>query len=63
MQGRAIDEASVLADILKRDQRDSNRSAAPLRQAKDAHPLDTTHMNVEAAVAAAIAIVERAKRS
>lgn len=62
-QGKAIDEASVLADILKRDERDQNRAAAPLRQAPDAHLLDTTHMNVEAAVTAAIAIVERAKRS
>lgn len=62
-QGKAIDVAGVLADIRKRDERDQNRAAAPLRQAPDAHLLDTTHMNVEAAVAAAIAIVERAKKS
>ena len=62
-QGKAIDDASVLADILKRDERDQNRAAAPLKQAPDAHLLDTTHMNVEAAVTAAIAIVERAKKS
>jgi len=30
--GRDIDEASVLADILRRDQRDSNRAAAPLQR-------------------------------
>src|SRR6202158_841959 len=29
-QGRDINEAAVLADILKRDERDSNRAAAPL---------------------------------
>ena len=62
-QGKAINDASVLADIVKRDERDQNRAAAPLKQASDAHLLDTTHMNVEAAVTAAIAIVEHAKKS
>ena len=61
-QGKDIDEATVLADILKRDERDQSRTAAPLRQAPDAHLLDTTHLDIEAAVQAAIAIVERAKR-
>ena len=61
-QGRQIDEATVLADILKRDERDSQRAAAPLVQAADAHPLDTTNLNVEVAVAAAIAIVENNKK-
>ena len=56
--GKTIDDATVLADIRKRDERDSNRSASPLKQADDAHLLDTTDLNVEAAVAAAIAIVE-----
>ena len=32
-RGGRIDEAAVLADILKRDERDSNRAAAPLKQA------------------------------
>jgi len=61
-QGKDIDEATVLADILKRDERDQSRTAAPLKQAEDAHLLDTTHLDIEAAVQAAIAIVERAKR-
>ena len=56
--GRDIDEASVLADILRRDQRDSNRAAAPLRQAPDAYLLDTTHLAIDAAIRAAIDIVE-----
>ena len=60
--GKDIPLADVLADIRQRDERDSNRSAAPLRQADDAVLLDTTHLNVEAAVAAAIAIVERGRR-
>jgi cytidylate kinase len=60
--GKDIDEATVLADIRKRDERDSNRSASPLKQADDAHLLDTTSLDVEAAVAAAIAIVEKNKK-
>jgi len=57
-QGREIDEKDVLADIRKRDERDQNRSAAPLRQAPDAHLLDTTHLDIDAAIRAAIDIVE-----
>ena len=57
-QGRNIDEAMVLADILKRDERDSKRAAAPLKQAPDAHLLDTTDMDISTAIRAAIDIVE-----
>jgi CMP/dCMP kinase len=57
-QGRPIDEAAVLADIVKRDERDQNRAAAPLKQAPDAHLLDTTHLDIDAAIRAAIDIVE-----
>jgi cytidylate kinase len=57
-QGRDIDEAAVLADIIKRDERDSQRAAAPLKQAKGAHLLDTTHLAIDPAIRAAIDIVE-----
>ena len=57
-QWRQIDEATVLADILKRDERDTKRAAAPLKQAPDAHLLDTTHLDIDAAIRAAIDIVE-----
>jgi cytidylate kinase len=60
--GAVIDDAEVLADILRRDERDSTRTAAPLVRAADAVELDTTDLDIEAAVAAAIAIVERARR-
>ena len=50
----------VLADIHARDARDSNRAAAPLHKAEDAHLLDTSDMRVEDAVARAIALVEEA---
>jgi cytidylate kinase len=54
----AVAEADVLDDIRRRDERDMNRSAAPLKQASDAHLLDTTHLDIDAAVRAAIDIVE-----
>jgi cytidylate kinase len=56
--GQAIEEAAVLADIRKRDERDTNRAAAPLKQAPDAHLLDTTNMDISTAIRAAIDIVE-----
>jgi len=56
--GRNIDETTVLADIVKRDERDRNRAAAPLKQAPDAHLLDTTNMDISTAIRAAIDIVE-----
>jgi CMP/dCMP kinase len=58
--GDPADEAAILADILRRDERDRSRAVAPLKPAADAVVLDTTRLNVEAAVAEAIAIVERA---
>jgi len=57
-RGEAVDEALVLADILKRDERDQNRAAAPLKAAADAHILDNSSLDIEAGVRAAIAIVE-----
>ena len=47
----------VLADIQARDERDSARSAAPLRMADDAVLIDTSDMGVEEAIAAAVAAV------
>jgi cytidylate kinase len=57
-QGLAVDEAAILADILRRDARDMSRAVAPLKPAADAHLLDTTHLDIDAAVRAAIDIVE-----
>ena len=60
-RGEPVDEAAVLADIRKRDERDSNRSAAPLKAAPDAHVLDTSALDIEGAVKAALAIIENAR--
>ncbi|MFY9696513.1 MAG: (d)CMP kinase [Xanthobacteraceae bacterium] len=57
-RGEAADEQEVLADLLRRDQRDSRRTAAPLMQAPDAHLLDTTHLGIDAAFRAAVDIIE-----
>jgi cytidylate kinase len=57
-RGEAADEALVLADILKRDDRDRNRAVAPLKPAPDAHLLDNSHLDIEGGVRAAVAIVE-----
>ena len=57
-RGEAVDEQEVLADLLRRDERDSRRTAAPLKAAPDAHLLDTTHLSIDAAFRAAVEIIE-----
>jgi CMP/dCMP kinase len=56
--GGRVSEAEILADILRRDGRDTQRSVAPLKAAPDAHLLDTTHLDIDAAFRAAVDIVE-----
>ena len=48
----------VLIDIRARDERDAGRATAPLAQAADADLLDSSALDIDAAVAAAIALVE-----
>jgi cytidylate kinase len=59
--GGAVSEAEILADIRRRDERDTQRTAAPLKSAEDAYLLDTTHLDIDAAFRAAIDIVEAAR--
>ncbi|MBV9348162.1 MAG: (d)CMP kinase [Pseudolabrys sp.] len=56
-RGEPAQEAEVLADILRRDERDRSRAVGPLMQAPDAQLLDTTCLDIEAALAAAVRIV------
>ncbi|MCC6890539.1 MAG: (d)CMP kinase [Hyphomicrobiales bacterium] len=56
--GLCAAEADILADIRRRDARDTGRAVAPLKTAADAHLLDTTHLDIDAAFRAAIDIVE-----
>jgi CMP/dCMP kinase len=60
-RGEQAEESDVLADLLKRDERDSRRTAAPLKAAPDAHLLDTSHLGIDAAFRAAVKIVEAAR--
>lgn len=60
-RGQDIAFEAMLADIVKRDERDAGRGAAPMVQAEDAVLLDTTDMGIEAAFDAARRIVEAAR--
>jgi len=57
----ALTEDEVLADLVARDKRDSERAASPLAQADDATLLDTTNLSIEAAVQTALDIIGRRK--
>jgi len=54
---------AVLHDIQARDERDTGRKTAPLRQADDAILLDTSDLAIEAAIQRAISLVEARIRS
>lgn len=55
-----VDAEDIRQDILKRDRRDQERSAAPLRKADDAHLLDTTNLDIEQAFKAALGLIDAA---
>jgi cytidylate kinase len=57
-RGDGPDFDTVLADIRRRDARDSGRSDAPLKAAPDAVILDTSALGIAEALAAAIAHVD-----
>lgn len=56
-KGEKTSLQKVLAEMQVRDKQDSERAAAPLRQAKDAVLLDTSALTPEAAVDAILSIV------
>jgi len=58
--GGDADFGTVLADLLKRDERDMGRADSPLRPAEDAHLIDTSEMDISAAFEAAKAIIDAA---
>jgi len=65
LQGLGINraEAEVLAEINARDAADRSRPISPLKQADDAFLLDTTDLDIDAAFAAALSLVEAKVRS
>ena len=56
-RGEKADYQEILADVKKRDARDSDRATAPLKAAADAVTLDTSELDIEAAFLAAVNIV------
>ena len=61
-RGEVAEFRTILDDIHRRDERDSNRSTAPLKPAVDAVLLDTTSLDADAAFRAALDIVENRPR-
>lgn len=57
-RGERVDFETVLKDIQERDARDSGRAAAPLKQAGDAIPVDTTDLSLEESMAALLKLVK-----
>jgi cytidylate kinase len=62
-RGEDVSREDIAADLTARDARDSGRSVAPLRQAEGAALLDTSALPPEAAIAAAIALVQKQTQS
>lgn len=62
-ESRAVSEAAIEAEAARlraRDEADAGRAVAPLRQASDAVPLDTTGMTFEAQVDAIVRLARKA---
>ena len=59
LRGTQVDYDIVLRDIRARDQRDTSRAAAPLRQAEDAVAVDTTGNTLEESFALLLNLIRR----
>jgi len=62
-RNEAAEFTGILEDIRRRDERDLNRSTAPLKAADDAIVLDTTRLDADAAFRAALESVETRRRA
>lgn len=62
-KGDPISFEDVLAQTRERDARDAERADAPMRPADDATLLDTSSLSIDAAIAAAIELVENARKA
>ena len=56
------DYNAVLDDLKRRDERDMNRTTSPLKPASDAHLIDTSKMDIEAAFLEAKKLIDAALR-
>ena len=57
-RGEKTEFETVLKDIIERDARDSNRAAAPLRQAEDAVLVDTSDLSLEGSLETLLHLAE-----
>ncbi len=53
-----LEESEIYQDLLDRDARDAARDDAPMAAAADAELLDTTHLSIDAAFAAARRVID-----
>jgi cytidylate kinase len=51
-------EDGILAELVARDHADRSRAISPMKPAADAHLLDTSDLDIDAAFAAALALVQ-----
>lgn len=56
-KGVTVDMSALVRDIKERDERDSNRTASPLRPAEDAIIIDSTAMTIEEVFARMLAAI------
>jgi len=57
-KGVACDLEEIARDIAERDERDSTREIAPLKQAEDAVLVDSSYMTIEEVVAAIVKLCD-----
>ena len=57
-RGESVSQEDVLEQVRARDARDSRRDVSPLKPASDAHLLDTSKLDIEAAFRAARDIID-----
>lgn len=58
-KGQEVKYEDILQDIIRRDQQDSSRAAAPLRKADDAVLIDSTDLTFEQTVSAIKKLIEQ----
>lgn len=59
--GEAVNLAAILRDIRQRDERDMNRSVAPLKPAADAVIIDSSHIDADAVFAEVLLLLKQRK--
>ena len=58
-RGQQADFNTVLRDIIARDEQDTNRPIAPLRQAEDAVLLDTTELDLDQSLDTLLSVIKK----